>query len=239
MTDARRSDAVIRAHVAVSAALAGWESLERDAEGLLCQVATAIQCFRGAMWVPRNNAMVVVAHWEEEGAPEKDRILEVPVRYGKGATGIAWERGEPVCISDVRADPRYDGHEALVEASEIRGLLALPLLAGEEFVALAGFASHHPLDLSGSEYLSLDAFSQTLGRFLATRTAELGKPLLSRRERELLQLAAEGFSGGEIASQLHISRETVKTHFTHIYTKLDVSDRAEAVAVGMRLSLLS
>jgi DNA-binding CsgD family transcriptional regulator len=61
---------------------------------------------------------------------------------------------------------------------------------------------------------------------------------LTPREREILQLAAEGFSGPSIAERLVVSPVTVKTHFAHIYEKLDVGDRAAAVAKGMRLGLI-
>lgn len=61
---------------------------------------------------------------------------------------------------------------------------------------------------------------------------------LTRRELELLQLAAEGRSGPRIAEELTVSPATVKTHFEHIYTKLGVRDRAAAVAKGIRLGLI-
>jgi PAS domain S-box-containing protein len=61
---------------------------------------------------------------------------------------------------------------------------------------------------------------------------------LTPREREVLQLAAEGLSGPNIAERLFVSRGTVKTHFQHIYEKLDVRDRAAAVARGLRLGFI-
>jgi DNA-binding CsgD family transcriptional regulator len=61
---------------------------------------------------------------------------------------------------------------------------------------------------------------------------------LTPRELEILQLSAEGFSGSSIAGRLVLSPATVKTHFGHIYTKLDVSGRVAAVARGMRMGLI-
>jgi DNA-binding CsgD family transcriptional regulator len=58
--------------------------------------------------------------------------------------------------------------------------------------------------------------------------------LLTAREREILQLAADGFSGARTAERLVLSPETVKTHFGHIYEKLGVSSRTAAVAEAMR-----
>ncbi|MGI5129145.1 response regulator [Pseudonocardia sp. CA-107938] len=62
---------------------------------------------------------------------------------------------------------------------------------------------------------------------------------LSARELEVLRLVAEGATNREAAKQLFISEATVKTHLLHIYAKLDVRDRASAVAAGYRRGLLS
>jgi two-component system, NarL family, nitrate/nitrite response regulator NarL len=60
---------------------------------------------------------------------------------------------------------------------------------------------------------------------------------LSEREREILALTADGHSAADVASQLYLSPATVKTHLQRIYQKLGVSDRAAAVAEGMRRGL--
>jgi DNA-binding NarL/FixJ family response regulator len=62
---------------------------------------------------------------------------------------------------------------------------------------------------------------------------------LSDREVEVLQLVAEGESNSEIASRLHISQATVKSHLIHIFGKLGVSDRTAAVTVALRRGILS
>lgn len=64
------------------------------------------------------------------------------------------------------------------------------------------------------------------------------RPRLSERELEVLKLIAEGHSAPEIASRIHLSTATVKTHLQHLYEKLGVSERAAAVAEGMRRGLL-
>lgn len=66
-----------------------------------------------------------------------------------------------------------------------------------------------------------------------------GVMALSPREREVLQLAAEGLSGPEIAEVLILSAGTVKTHFQNIYAKCGVSDRAAAVAKALRKGAIS
>ena len=54
----------------------------------------------------------------------------------------------------------------------------------------------------------------------------------------MLQLTAEGLSAPDIARQLELSPTTVKTYLGSMYEKLGVSDRAAAVAEGMRRGLL-
>jgi DNA-binding CsgD family transcriptional regulator len=63
-------------------------------------------------------------------------------------------------------------------------------------------------------------------------------PVLTAREREVLQLAAEGLSGPGIAKRLVVSPGTVKTHFENVYEKLGVHHRAGAVARALRLGLI-
>jgi DNA-binding NarL/FixJ family response regulator len=64
------------------------------------------------------------------------------------------------------------------------------------------------------------------------------KPL-SEREQEILQLIAKGASNSEAAKLLNVSRATVRTHLEHIYRKLDVTNRVEAVTEGIRKGLIS
>ncbi|MDG4772976.1 response regulator transcription factor [Solwaraspora sp. WMMD792] len=61
---------------------------------------------------------------------------------------------------------------------------------------------------------------------------------LSSREREVLQLVADGAANREAARLLFISEASIKTHLQHIYDKLGVRDRAAAVAEGYRRGLL-
>lgn len=64
-------------------------------------------------------------------------------------------------------------------------------------------------------------------------TEEINDPLTAR-ERQVLQLAAEGLANKEIAARLQLSEHTVKFHLSSLYSKLGVSSRTEAVRTGMR-----
>ena len=71
---------------------------------------------------------------------------------------------------------------------------------------------------------------------------EASEPLLkplSNRETELLQLIAKGVSNSEAARLLNLSKATIRTHLEHIYRKLEVTNRVEAVTEGIRKGLIS
>lgn len=61
---------------------------------------------------------------------------------------------------------------------------------------------------------------------------------LSLRELEVLRLIHGGLSNKEIAAELNVSLNTVKKHTTHIYGKLGVNGRTQAIARGRELNLL-
>jgi DNA-binding NarL/FixJ family response regulator len=66
------------------------------------------------------------------------------------------------------------------------------------------------------------------------RDPDAGLPALTRREREILKLLAEGLAQAQIANRLVISPKTVSTHIQHVLAKLGVHSRAQAVAVVLR-----
>jgi two-component system nitrate/nitrite response regulator NarL len=65
-----------------------------------------------------------------------------------------------------------------------------------------------------------------------------GVPSLTDREHQVLHLIAQGMTAPEIGRRIHLSPATVKTHLRTLYEKLGVSDRAAAVAEGMRRGFL-
>ena len=65
-----------------------------------------------------------------------------------------------------------------------------------------------------------------------------GVKSLSAREISIIQLAAKGFSSPEVAEMLGISVNSVKTHFRHIFEKMDVSDRMEAVTLAISRGII-
>jgi len=60
---------------------------------------------------------------------------------------------------------------------------------------------------------------------------------LTAREREIFRLIANGLSNAEIGHELYISETTVKTHVTHVFQKLNVRDRVQAVVLAYQTGL--
>jgi DNA-binding NarL/FixJ family response regulator len=97
----------------------------------------------------------------------------------------------------------------------------------------------------GDSLLSPAVTRTLIGRFAdrirPATTAPATDPLgaLAPREREVLQLIARGLSNAEIAGELVISVETVKTYVSRILTKMDLRDRVQAVVLAYRTGLVS
>ncbi|MGD8997934.1 MAG: response regulator transcription factor, partial [Anaerolineae bacterium] len=76
-------------------------------------------------------------------------------------------------------------------------------------------------------------------RHIATGREEAPLEELTEREIEVLQLAGKGITNREIADRLSISHRTVQAHLSHIFSKLGVGSRTEAVVFALRKSLLT
>jgi len=81
-------------------------------------------------------------------------------------------------------------------------------------------------------------FSQWDASYAGDRSAQSNSRVLTPRERDVLAMISQGFSNKSIARTLEISPETVKTHVKHIFPKLAVNTRTEAVYRATSLGLL-
>jgi DNA-binding NarL/FixJ family response regulator len=158
------------------------------------------------------DAVVVLALSE----PETRRLLRVMGTWPRSPASIA-----------LGVDPA----SLWTPASRALGLRAvLPLHATEEMLASAVRAVHAGLLVLHAETL---APSRTAGAPFLRETA------LTSREREILDLMAEGANNRAIAGRLAISRHTAKFHVASILAKLGARSRTEAVALALRRGLVA
>lgn len=87
-------------------------------------------------------------------------------------------------------------------------------------------------------YRGESVLAPSVANRLMDRLRAPAQEVLSDRELEVLSVIAQGMTNREAAARLFISEATIKTHLVHIYGKLGVKDRAEAVATAFERGLL-
>ncbi len=229
----------IASRFAVTSALASWTSFEEGMEGLLRELAGAIGARAGITWLPAADALVAKVFWSEDHATTFEfevATRSLTVSRGSELPGRVWESGTPSV--ELTAEPDSERGQ-LAGLAGVRGLLALPVVHAGEVLAVVELASTEEIALTDRLLRSMTAIGYEVGMFLGHRRGELVPPALTARELEVLELAAQGYSGRQIAERLRISPATIKTHFEHIYAKFGVSGRTAAVAQAMRAGLIA
>jgi len=132
---------------------------------------------------------------------------------------------------------------ALLGAGQI-GTVGAVVDAGSDGVALRGaavtdLASAMEDVLSGHRHVSAMLSSGLVGQLQPVAAPESENDLLTYREREVLALLAGGATNREIASTLSVTIATVKSHLVHVYAKLEVRNRQEALSRAVGLGLLA
>ncbi len=167
---------------------------------------------------------------------------------GEAAISLAERRRPDVVIMDIRM-PGLDGLEATKEVTE--------RFPGTEVLLFTAFGERsllgRGLDAGARGYLLKEASSDTLVRaiekvangeayvdpaLMPTFLTRDSQDLLTPRERQILQLLADGMSNAEVAAKLYISQETVKSHVRHILAKLEADTRTQAVAIALREAII-
>ncbi|HLM34341.1 MAG TPA: response regulator transcription factor [Gaiellaceae bacterium] len=168
---------------------------------------------------------------------------------GASAVELAERRRPDVVIMDVRM-PGLDGLEATKLLTEKMPSAKVLIFTAYSERSLLG----RGLESGAKGYILKEAPHQTLVRAIekvaggegyvdpALMPAFLGgkdqTDMLTAREREILQLLADGMSNGDVAQRLFISQETVKSHVRHILTKLEADTRTHAVAIALREAMI-
>jgi DNA-binding NarL/FixJ family response regulator len=193
---------------------------------------------------------------------ERQQDLEVAgeAADGREAVRLARELQPQVIVMDI-AMPHLNGIDAatqILRHDPQARIIILSMYADEEFLVRAltagvkGYllkdSAEHDLVravravASGKSFFS-PAMAQTLAedyvRQLQQRGLRDSYELLTEREREVLQLLAEGKSNKEAAGLLNISAYTVETHRMHLMQKLNLHNTAEIVLYAVRKKIIS
>ncbi len=184
---------------------------------------------------------------------DRSEDFEVVGEAGSVAEAIrlATELKPGVVIMDVRL-PDGNGLDATKKIREMlpeTGIVVLTMYAGDDqlFGALeSGASAFVPKNAPADDVVaaarhaasSPTAFSAAdLANAMRRRLTPSG-PQLSPREKEVLQLLADGLAVAQIARKLYISESTAKTHISKLYEKLGAGNRAQALMTAMRLGLV-
>lgn len=174
---------------------------------------------------------------------------------GNEAVDLASALAPDVVVMDVRM-PNLDGIEAtrrITTASPTTGVVVLSMFEEDELVFAAVRAGARGYLLKDADDDQIAAtlrgiargeaiFGPTTARRLLEMLGRLPEggtaatqpvfPQLSQREREVLELLARGMRNTSIAAELFLSERTVRNYVSNIFTKLQVDDRAQAVAAA-------
>ena len=211
------------------------------ANRLLASLGAALDCTAGVFWVPSGEVLVARAAWQAGavGSPAA-AVARVGrgLARGSGLAGRVWEAGKP--LGWTLGDAGIGGSPSVgSDTAALTGAIAVPAIDGDEVLAVVELNSDREIKLGERLMRSLHGIAYELGHFLSRRRDELGAQLLTAREVEILQLAAAGLTARMSAEQLTVSSATIRTHLENIYPKLDVSDKASAVATALRLGIIT
>jgi DNA-binding NarL/FixJ family response regulator len=189
---------------------------------------------------------------------ESQSDMQIAGEAGDGQEAIDLVRRErpDVILMDIRM-PRMDGIAATRHVAALTRVVILTTYELDEYVfdALSAGASGFllkaapPEDLiravrvvaSGEALLAPSVTRRLIEEFArrpeppARRPKELAS--LTEREVEVLREVARGLSNHEIATKLHVSETTIKTHVAHLLDKLDLRDRVQAVILAYEAGL--
>jgi two-component system nitrate/nitrite response regulator NarL len=164
---------------------------------------------------------------------------------GRQAIALALEQRPDLAVLDVQM-PDLSGLDVLRAINRAGLGTRVLFVAG----SLDAATSHDLIEAGAAGVLEKDALPAEIGdalvRIAAGETvlapqieARLREHTrLSRREAQVLNFLAAGLSAPQIAVELNLAPSTVKTHLQRLYERLQVSDRAAAVAEGMRRGLI-
>jgi DNA-binding NarL/FixJ family response regulator len=189
-----------------------------------------------------------------EHAPDIDVVGTVG--DGRQAGIVAAELQPDVVVMDLHM-PEVNGIEAtrsIVAASPHIAVLVLTMLEDDESVFAAMRAGARGYLLKDADQADIERAVTSLGHGIAVFDAAIAQriiqyfanqsakpspvfPELTDREREILDLLAQGMNNTAIARRLFLSPKTIRNHVSNIFSKLQVADRADAIVRARRAGL--
>lgn len=189
---------------------------------------------------------------------EKDMVVVAEAKDGRAAIEAAIEHEPDVVVMDVNM-PKLNGIEAtrhivaklpsvkvlVLSMHHERRLVLAVLEAGAAAYVVKESALNELIDairnvVEGRTYLSPAIAGTVIEAYKAGRPRESAPfDVLTDREREVLQLIAEGNTTRQIAACLHVSGKTVSTHREHIMRKLNLHSVAEITKYAIKEGLTS
>lgn len=178
---------------------------------------------------------------------------------GVEAVDLALEQRPDVILMDIMM-PELNGIQAtrqILEQQPETGIIMLTMLEDDDSLFAAMCAGARGYILKGADknevlttIQAVAAGRASFGPVIALRLtnffkaieaspqrADVAFPELTEREREVLDLIAQGRNNQEIADYLFISSKTVSNHISNIFSKLQVADRAQAIINARRAGL--
>ncbi|HLI68933.1 MAG TPA: response regulator transcription factor [Ktedonobacteraceae bacterium] len=161
--------------------------------------------------------------------------VRMPVQDGITATSQIKQMCQNICIILLTS---YDSPDLVVNGMRAgaTGYLLKECSAEELRSAVRAVArGQHVLHVSSATHL----FAHFALNTPFSNQTSVESFALTRRERDILPLIGRGYTNKEIATTLHISHTTVKTHMNHLFAKLGARDRAHAVVLAHQFGLMS
>lgn len=179
-------------------------------------------------------------------APDMEVVGEA--ENGEDAVKVYRACRPDVVVLDVRM-PKHGGLETIqmlkAEFGALKVLVFSNYASGDEALqafqagALGFVVKDMPLERLLEGIRRVHQGEQYIPAEIAARMSRRVVSQLSKREYEVLSLVAKGLSNKEIAAELHLVEGTVKVHLTNILSKLQVSDRTQAILTAIKRGIIN
>jgi two-component system NarL family response regulator len=180
---------------------------------------------------------------------QQDMVLLAEAENGAAAVEAFTTHRPDVMLVDLRM-PGMSGRDVITAVRNVvpdARIIVLTSFDGDEdvFRAVQAGARGYLLKAAPPDDVlkairTVHAGGRLIAPDVAARLADrVNSPSLTAREVAVLELVAKGLSNKEIAAALNLAEDTVKNHLKHVFAKLEVSDRTEAVLLAVQRGIIT